>query len=49
VILLGLDDSVIPARSALRRIGDVLRTLEEGDDGDADEKGGRNAGRRRRR
>ena len=29
VILLGLDDSVIAARSALRRIGDVLRTLEE--------------------
>jgi AcrR family transcriptional regulator len=30
VILLGLDDNVIAARSALRKVGDVLRTLEEG-------------------
>jgi AcrR family transcriptional regulator len=29
VILLGLDESIIPARSALRRIGELLRTLEE--------------------
>jgi hypothetical protein len=36
VILLGLDDAAIPARSALRRIGDLLRTLEESDDGDAE-------------
>jgi AcrR family transcriptional regulator len=49
VILLGLDDGVIAARSALRRVGDVLRALEEGDDEDADKEGGRNAGRRRRR
>ena len=34
VILLGLDDGVIAARSALRRVGDVLRTLEEDDDED---------------
>jgi AcrR family transcriptional regulator len=47
VILLGLDDTVIAARSALRRIGDVLRILEEGED---DEKeGGSSAGHRRRR
>ena len=49
VILLGLDDGVIAARSALRRVGDVLRAFEEGDDKDADKEGGRNAGRRRRR
>jgi AcrR family transcriptional regulator len=29
VVLLGLDDSVIAARSALRKIGDLLRELEE--------------------
>ncbi len=29
VVLLGLDDSVVAARSALRKVGDVLRTLEE--------------------
>jgi AcrR family transcriptional regulator len=29
VILLGLDDTAIAARSALRKIGDVLRVLEE--------------------
>ena len=29
VILLGLDDSKIAARSALRKIGELLRTLEE--------------------
>ena len=29
VVLLGVDDSVIAARSALRRVGDVLRELEE--------------------
>jgi len=47
VILLGLDDTVIAARSALRRIGDVLRMLEDGED---DEKEDRNsAGHRRRR
>lgn len=28
-ILLGLDDSSIAARSALRKVGDVLRTIEE--------------------
>jgi AcrR family transcriptional regulator len=49
VILLGLDDGVIAARSALRRVGDVLRAFEEGDDEDADKEGGGNAGRRRRR
>ena len=49
VILLGLDDAVIPARSALRRIGDVLRTLEEDDDEEQGKEGRRNAGRRRRR
>jgi hypothetical protein len=48
VILLGLDDTVIAARSALRRIGDVLRTLEEGND-EEEAKGGKNAGGRRRR
>ena len=48
VILLGLDDAAIAARSVLRRIGDILRALEEGAD-DADKEGGRNAGRRRRR
>src|SRR4029453_4412492 len=47
VILLGLDEAMIAARSALRRIGDVLRVLEEGED---DEKeGGNSAGHRRRR
>jgi AcrR family transcriptional regulator len=47
VILLGLDDTVIAARSALRRIGDVLRTFEEGQ---AEvEESGNSAGRRRRR
>jgi AcrR family transcriptional regulator len=30
VILLGLDDTVIAARSGLRKIGELLRTLEEG-------------------
>jgi AcrR family transcriptional regulator len=30
VILLGLDDNVIAARSALRKVGEVLRLLEEG-------------------
>ena len=49
VILLGLDDAAIPARSALRTIGDVLRTLEEGDDEQQGKEGRRNAGRRRRR
>ena len=47
VILLGLDDTVIAARSALHKVGDVLRTLEEGHD-DTKE-GGNGAGRRRRR
>jgi AcrR family transcriptional regulator len=47
VILLGLDDTVIAARSALRRIGDVLRILEEGEDGEKE--GGNSAGHRRRR
>jgi AcrR family transcriptional regulator len=47
VILLGLDDAVIAARSALRRIGDILRTLEEGED--EEKEGGNGAGRRRRR
>jgi AcrR family transcriptional regulator len=47
VILLGLDEAMIAARSALRRIGDVLRVVEEGED---DEKeGGNSAGHRRRR
>jgi AcrR family transcriptional regulator len=49
VILLGLDDAAIPARSALRTIGDVLRTLEEGGDEEQGKEGRRNAGRRRRR
>ena len=44
VILLGLDDTVIAARSALRKVGDVLRMLEEGE-----KIGGNDAGRRRRR
>ena len=48
VILLGLDDTVIAARSALRRIGDVLRTLEEGKD-EEEATGGKSAGGRRRR
>jgi AcrR family transcriptional regulator len=48
VILLGLDDTVIAARSALRRIGDVLRTLEEGKDEEV-VKGGKGAGGRPRR
>jgi AcrR family transcriptional regulator len=30
VILLGLDDNAIAARSALRKVGEVLRSLEEG-------------------
>jgi AcrR family transcriptional regulator len=30
VILLGLDDKVIAARSALRKVGELLRMLEEG-------------------
>jgi AcrR family transcriptional regulator len=47
VILLGLDDTVIAARSALRRIGDVLRILEEDEDGEKE--GGNSAGHRRRR
>jgi AcrR family transcriptional regulator len=29
LILLGFDDSKVPARSALRKIGELLRTLEE--------------------
>jgi AcrR family transcriptional regulator len=29
VVLLGLDDSVVAARSALRKVGDLLRQLEE--------------------
>jgi AcrR family transcriptional regulator len=45
VILLGLDDTAIAARSALRKIGDVLRVLEEGEM----KAGGTNAGRRPRR
>jgi AcrR family transcriptional regulator len=49
VLLLGLDDSMIAARSALRRVGDVLRTLEEVEDEGPGGKGGRNAGGRRRR
>jgi AcrR family transcriptional regulator len=49
VILLGLDDTMIAARSALRRIGDVVRNLEEGDDEEQGKEGRRNAGRRRRR
>jgi AcrR family transcriptional regulator len=49
VILLGLDDTVIAARSALRRIGDVLRTLEEGKDEEEVVKGGKGAGGRPRR
>ncbi|HET6832293.1 MAG TPA: TetR/AcrR family transcriptional regulator [Acidimicrobiales bacterium] len=47
VILLGLDDTVIAARSALRRIGDVLRTLEDGEDDEKED--GNSAGHRRRR
>jgi len=47
VILLGLDDTVIAARTALRRVGDVLRTLDEGQD--ATRERGNSAGRRRRR
>jgi AcrR family transcriptional regulator len=45
VILLGLDDTAIAARSALRKIGDVLRVLEEGEM----KAGGTNAGRHPRR
>ena len=30
LILLGMPESVLPARSALRRLGVVIRTLEEG-------------------
>lgn len=46
VILLGLDDTVIAARSALRKVGDVLRRLEEGeqDEKGKKEEGGKNAG-----
>jgi AcrR family transcriptional regulator len=40
VILLGLDDRVIAARSALRKVGELLRMLEEG--------GKRETARRRR-
>ena len=47
VILLGLDDTMIAARSALRRVGDVLRRLDEGQY-DMKELGN-GAGRRRRR
>ena len=47
VILLGLDDTMIAARSALRRVGDVLRRLDEGQY-DVKELGN-DAGRRRRR
>jgi AcrR family transcriptional regulator len=47
VILLGLDDTMIAARSALRRVGDVLRRLDEGQY-DMKELGN-SAGRRRRR
>ena len=28
-ILLGFDEATLPVRSALRRIGDVIRNLEE--------------------
>jgi AcrR family transcriptional regulator len=49
VILLGLDDTVIAARSALRKVGHVLRALEEGQDGETKRGGGQDAGRRRRR
>jgi AcrR family transcriptional regulator len=49
VILLGLDDTVIAARSALRRVGHFLRALEEGQDGEKKHGGGQDAGRRRRR
>jgi AcrR family transcriptional regulator len=45
VILLGLDDTEIAARSALRKIGEVLRVLEEGEM----KAGGTDAGRRPRR
>jgi AcrR family transcriptional regulator len=45
VILLGLDDTAIAARSALRKIGDVLRMLEEGEK----DEGGKHAGGRPRR
>jgi AcrR family transcriptional regulator len=51
VILLGLDDTAIAARSALRRVGDVLRILEEGEseNGKNDEReGGDDAGGRPR-
>ena len=47
VILLGLDDTMIAARSALRRVGDVLRRLDEGQYDVKDL--GNDAGRRRRR
>jgi AcrR family transcriptional regulator len=47
VILLGLDETMIAARSALRRVGDVLRRLDEGQY-DMKELGN-GAGRRRRR
>ncbi|HKE74078.1 MAG TPA: TetR/AcrR family transcriptional regulator [Acidimicrobiales bacterium] len=46
VILLGLDDTELAARSALRKVGDVLRTLEGQDEA---KEGGNGAGRRRRR
>jgi hypothetical protein len=29
MFLLGFDESALPARAALRRIGDVIRILEE--------------------
>jgi hypothetical protein len=45
VILLGLDDTVIAARSALRKVGDVLRMLEESET----KEGGKNAGGHSRR
>ncbi len=30
LILLGMPESILPARSALRKLGAVIRTLEEG-------------------
>jgi AcrR family transcriptional regulator len=33
MILLGVDDDVMPARTALRRVGELLRALEDGDAG----------------
>ena len=49
VILLGLDDTVIAARSGLRKVGHVLRALEESQDDEKKQEGGQDAGRRRRR